>query len=146
MCCQLQNVIVGRQSYECASKQWAARQIEWPGCLALTDLLGLPFVTTDIDTFELEIQSIQDPLLRLTLVARKYGPQRLMPRDNPIQRLFQLRDLQLATDRDCAGKVVGGAARLELIEKPDALLRKTQRQPLQPRSIERPLRSGGRAR
>src|SRR5207249_7178354 len=125
-----------------ASNQRSSCQIERCCGLALTDLLGAPFVSMHINAFEFEVQSIQDLLLRLTFMAGEHRAQRLMPRNDPIECLFQLTDIQLATDGDSTWNVVAGAVGFELVDEPQSFLSKAQRQPLESGAVDRS--NGGR--
>src|SRR5262245_2504492 len=89
-----------------------------------------------IDALQLKVHAVLNLLIGLALMARKDGAQILMPRNDQIEGLFQLVDIELATDGDRRGDVVACAVRLELVDEPQSFLGKAQRQPVELRSID----------
>ena len=72
----------------------------------------------EIRPFEFEVNAIQNQLLGLTVLAGEYGAQILMPRNDQIEGLVQMDDIQLAPDGDPERKVVGNGVGLKLVDKP----------------------------
>ena len=133
-----------RQLDHLPAQQRPSGQIKRRCSLALTDLPGLPVTffpgsaVAQIPPFQFEVQLIQNHLLPLTILAGEQRAQILMPRNNQIEGLLQLVNIQLATDGDRHGKVVASTAGLKLVQEPQSFLGKAQRQPLPLRSIHWP--------
>src|SRR5262245_26155374 len=137
-----QYMLVHTQFDDFASDQRPAGQIEGPRRVRSTQLFGfvvarvLVCVMTEINPFQLEIYTVQNLLVGQAVLAREDGAQILMPRDDQVEGLFQSLDIQLALDRGRARRVVAGTIRLELVDEPQSFLGKTQRQPVELRSID----------
>src|SRR5262245_46176051 len=61
-----------------------------------------------------------------------------MPRNDQIERLFQLLDIELTTYGDRRGDVVARAVRLKLVDEPQSFLGKAQREQVVLRPIDGP--------
>src|SRR5262245_33044722 len=137
-----QDVLPPRQLDHFAADEWSPGQIEGRRGLGLTQLFGLVVafflgvVMALINALELEIQAVQDQLVGLAITAREDGAQILMPRNNQIKRLFELVDIQIATNGDCSGNTVAGAVGLELINKPQPFLGEAQREPVESSPVD----------
>src|SRR5262245_3884142 len=137
-----QNMFLLRQLDRLAADERPPGQIEARRGVGLTESSGLTvallpsLVMAYINAFELEIQAVQDQLPRLAILAREDGAQILMPRNNQIERLFELVDIQLAPDCDRSRNIVAGAVGLELINKPQPFLGEAQREPVESSPVD----------
>jgi hypothetical protein len=136
-----ENVLILSEGDYFASEEWSPGQIKGRRGIGPTYFFGLAItrvarVVAEINSFQLEVQTIQYPLLGSTLLAGEHGAQILMPRDDQIERFFQLAYVKLATDGDCYRDVVDDAVGIHLVDKPQSFLGEAQRQPLELRPVD----------
>jgi hypothetical protein len=81
-----------------------------------------------IDDIQIQMQALFDHLHRLPVHADETSSESLVAGDDLIEAACQRRDVQLAAQTHRRRDVVKGAARLQLVEEPEALLRERERQ------------------
>jgi hypothetical protein len=136
-----QDVLVFGEADHPAAHERPRDQIERRRGLGPADRLALRFalvavVPAQIDAFQPEVDAVEDDLLGAAIVAGKDGAQALVPRNDLIEGLVQPAGVHGAADAHRAGDVVARAARLELGQEPEALLREAQRQPLELSAVD----------
>src|SRR6185436_5551807 len=148
---QQQLVLPRPQPQQLHPQQRAPRQVKRPPPFCPTRLprllLPLPLrQALQVHQRQPHLHPRRDPLHRLRSLRRKRGPQRLVPPHHFLQRPRQRHLIQLPFHSHCRRYVVGRTPRRQLLQKPQPLLGKRQRQRLVPanRSDGRRLQAASR--
>src|SRR5204862_1621946 len=114
-------------------QQRATREIKGTLCLQTLELAhqavnGQIPPAREVDDWDLDGQLRFDDLNRASQTLLKGCAQDFVPLPQRLQTLFQRRDVQLARKTQGDGDIVPGAPRIPLMQEPQALLRKGERQ------------------
>ena len=115
-------------------KQGTALEIERCAGFFARHLVGFPLAgfirqRSQIDYWNLHVHGRRDSLEYLAVQCQEGGPKGLVPRHNARHGAAERRSVQISTQPQSRGNVVGGRSRFELFQEPQPLL--GQRQPAQ---------------
>src|SRR4051794_18044906 len=137
-----------RQAQQLPSQQGAARQIKWTMHFFADSSAGpCVFVSgrcAQIDYRKKPLLERSNDLNRLAVGRRKGRAQNVVSPDNFIETFFEKARLDFSGKSQDDGQVIGIAAGLDLIDQPQALLRKRKRRGLVCSSARNGWLAGGR--
>ncbi|OEZ49779.1 hypothetical protein DUGA6_62640 [Duganella sp. HH105] len=132
---QQHDVLRVAQTQQARADQWAGGQVERCLRLVLYQPLRLGIAlrmrqVRQIGRLQHQLQCRCDHLHRRAVHAGKAGTQGFVAAHDLVQRALQRRHVELSVQADRRRNIVERAARLELVEEPQALLRERQRHTL----------------
>src|SRR5215217_552579 len=129
------DVLCCAKTQEAESQQWSIRKIHWPLCFFVdeSERFSLTFRLVQISEISnryLHLSGGFDNLYWLIRGHGEYGAYDFVPSEDLAERLFQSADFHRAVQAHCHGNVVHRAVGVKLVQEPQSLLRKRQRQRL----------------
>jgi hypothetical protein len=129
---QQQHMLLRIELEQLHPQQRPAGQVEWQQRLADRRVIDRLFACLGGQVAQVQLLDhqlgldwhLQQALIRLAL---EHGAQGFMPRHQAGKRLFHRGDVQSPLEPHCARQVIGAACRVQLPQKPHALLRVGQR-------------------